>query len=1180
MYLYIHDSTFKNNVADDNNMGIVYVVRSAITFMRCNFLANKGQVILAEESIVVINDSAFDSNEGSMGSRLISLSKVRADITMTNFTHNSEGISAVISSITMNGCNLDYNYVPENVSSNGILFADESDITMIECSFYANDATYSLTGGIIALNNVTFESDQNLKILHNKAIGSAVSVLYSIVSINGTFDFNSNQGGIEAVESSLVFKGDTQFCNNTTPLTPDHNTAQGGVFTTFSVSLAFLGATTTFSNNCAMHGGALHAVQSQVYFTQNTINIITNNEAQELGGGIFMYQSFLFLESNTIISNNEADYGGGIYALASLIVVSPSPTSSIHSVQIKNNTARFDGGGVYFSSISNLYVYQVDPRPHNITVILTANTANYGGALYVRDETYVTTCETNSEREIPISSSCFFQVLDLYRQIGTLKLIFESNQAKVAGNSMFGGLLDRCMRSPISSSIFSTDTFEQNGIIYLKNVSNVADVDGISSDPVKICFCVNNKPDCSLPLLPVQTQRGKEFSVSLSAVDQANHPLNATIISELQSPTGGLGDGQQSQSVGDRCTDFTLSVTSSSNNETIRMYAIGPCGSARRSTRLIEVVFSDCTCPVGFDVDAEQLSVCKCVCSKDPRISERISNCSVNNETFLKMDNSWISYDNSSSSSGFIVGNICPFDYCHEPGTVEIDLNIPNGSDIQCANNRAGRLCGECQPGFSLSLGQSGCLKCGRTWSLNTVFVSLAVLTIDVLLVLIMLSLNLTVAIGTLNGFIFSANILKTTFPFPQGTYQTYFISFLNLDVGLNICYMEGFNAYGKTWFEIIAFPFCLIFLVLMIIVASNCFPRFAKFIGKRNVIETLATLIFLSYAKFLQFVINAFSFSKIKYPDRSESVWRADGNIGYWDAKHIIMMMAASVILVPMLIYTFLLFFWQWLLKCPNWKIFALIRNTKLQSFILMHHIPYNKKHRYWTGLLLLIRIIVYVVEVLTSTTDPTAVHLTIILLLTVLLVIKSLHVRVYRKWPIDVLETVLIATTLMVTASVYYNHNNSTVSISITTVSLSTVTMVVLFVGTIAYHVKKHVLKTKIEHRFQKQLTGLSVSTRQRFQSVLNRANKEDGNNCGEDGSDNQTQQQIQVDIPGNLRYLDVGRFDKIIDVFDPPTDSDYNQLYYQQQLNEETELQDEEPQPVQPTASCISFVPIRNS
>lgn len=1156
--IYIKDSIFQNNHAD--HKGTVYSeLGSTIEFSGCRFLNNQGGAIYAiQGSVISIYDSTFFGNRGK---KVIFFDGVIAVLQMTNFTENSEVLLTVSSNITMNDCNFDYNYVPENTYSVGIVIVAGSLIRMKMCSFFANKAI-----GIVLLNNVTLISEQQLKMYYNEAFEGVIGVLNSAITFLGTVEFENNLGSLAALESKLDFRGDVKFFNNTSS-TRDHDTLRGGALTAYNSIVTFLGTTLSFNNNSAMHGGALFAVGSSVYFVSNTINM-AHNEAKVYGGGIFVYQTFLYFKSLTTISYNEAEFGGGIYALASQIRVIASPLSTFHSLQFTKNIARRFGGGIYFSSDSYLYVYHFDSRPHHITVVLTANTAEYGGAMYVRDETYTTVCEANSDMEQSSISYCFFQVTDYYRQSGTLELIFDSNQAYAAGSLLYGGLLDRCTLNTVESSFFDSPfLFQQNssGITYLKSVSNVANTDVIASLPVRVCFCSDDKPNCSLRLLPIQTQKGKNFNVSISALDQVGHPLNATLMVELQLPTeGGLGEGQQSQVVHDRCTDLTFSVTSLSSSETIAIFAIGPCGNVRVSSRQINITFSDCVCPIGFDADLSKPTTCNCICSQDPRLRERISNCSTDTETFLKVDNSWITFDQN--SRGFVVSSICPYDYCLEPQSVEVNLNFPNGSDLQCANNRSGKICGACKPQFSLSLGQSGCVKCGRIWPLNVILITIGLLTFDTLLVVIIIFLNLTVTVGTINGFIFSANILRVILPFPHGNYQTYFVSFLNLDVGFNVCYFEGFNAYGKMWFEILAFPFYLLFLIIVIIIASNYSTRFAKFIGKRNVIETLATLVFLTYPKLLQFVIGTFLFATIEYPDNTfEVVWRLDGNIGYFDTKHLVLITVAIIILVPMSIYTFLLLFWQCLVKCPNWKIFALIRNTKLHSFIQMYHIPYNERHRYWTGLLLFIRIVVYVVEVLIGSKDSAVVYVTIIVLLNALFVIKTLHVRIYKNWPIDALESVLIVITIMITVFVWYNRNMSRSHISVAITSISTIIMLVLFIATTLYHINKYVLKIKFGHTFYKQLTArLRINVHQRSHKVTHIQS--------EIHNQNHQQQETAIDYPGNLQYLDVNRFNSIRRVMDSPTERDYYELYYNQLSEREDAEQVENKHQPPPTFSEV--------
>ena len=79
---------------------------------------------------------------------------------------------------------------------------------------------------------------------------------------------------------------------------------------------------------------------------------------------------------------------------------------------------------------------------------------------------------------------------------------------------------------------------------------------------------------------------------------------------------------------------------------------------------------------------------------------------------------------------------------------------------------------------------------------------------------------------------------------------------------------------------------------------------------------------------------------------------------------KHIPLFIAALLILLVGLVYTALLFSWKWLLHLPMWRIFRSSRNAKIHTFIEIYHTPYTPTYRYWTGLLLIICIILYLVD------------------------------------------------------------------------------------------------------------------------------------------------------------------------------------------------------------------------
>ena len=90
-------------------------------------------------------------------------------------------------------------------------------------------------------------------------------------------------------------------------------------------------------------------------------------------------------------------------------------------------------------------------------------------------------------------------------------------------------------------------------------------------------------------------------------------------------------------------------------------------------------------------------------------------------------------------------------------------------------------------------------------------------------------------------------------------------------------------------------------------------------------------------------------------------------------------------------------------ILKCIN--------SQRLCHFIEPYHAPYVPKHRYWTGLLLFIRISLYLVFALNLSGNPRVNLVAIIITVVCLLLIKGQFGRVYKSAFVDVIEMVCYA-------------------------------------------------------------------------------------------------------------------------------------------------------------------------
>jgi hypothetical protein len=101
-----------------------------------------------------------------------------------------------------------------------------------------------------------------------------------------------------------------------------------------------------------------------------------------------------------------------------------------------------------------------------------------------------------------------------------------------------------------------------------------------------------------------------------------------------------------------------------------------------------------------------------------------------------------------------------------------------------------------CQPGLTIPLSSTPtrCVQCSENWLQDLIGIVVAAFIAGIALVIFMLALNMTVAIGTLNGILFYAHIVAANtdtyfLPFKSPNFVTVFISWLNLDIGIDVCF-------------------------------------------------------------------------------------------------------------------------------------------------------------------------------------------------------------------------------------------------------------------------------------------------------------------------------------------------------------------------------------------------------
>ena len=123
-------------------------------------------------------------------------------------------------------------------------------------------------------------------------------------------------------------------------------------------------------------------------------------------------------------------------------------------------------------------------------------------------------------------------------------------------------------------------------------------------------------------------------------------------------------------------------------------------------------------------------------------------------------------------------------------------------------------------------------------------------------------------------------------------------------------------------------------------------------------------------------------------------------------------------------MIFTSLVFLWQWLLQYQHKAIFKWVRYQKLQLFLEPYHAPYTAKFRYWTGLLLFARVLLYLISIVNFSLDPRIDLMAVICVVCGLILLKGVTAkRVYKNWPLDVMETSIYFNLVAFSTLTWYN-------------------------------------------------------------------------------------------------------------------------------------------------------------
>ena len=714
-------------------------------------------------------------------------------------------------------------------------------------------------------------------------------------------------------------------------------------------------------------------------------------------------------------------------------------------------------GGALSLQYSTLHI-----ENHTIINLLSNSAMDTGGAMYVKSIVDIG------------NNLCFYQLnvsaqsLEYYQ----IKVSFINNSATNGGEAIYGAALhDDCI---VADGNHSYSFYRKAFFFDNKTDSGLSPV---SSEPSRVCLCNEQGiPQCAEDSyirseLDNAVYPGESFSISAVIVVKQFGTVSGSVYASLMyldEDKQTLDVNQYSQAVKFyRCNQLDYNVyleptkvilvltatvaniqtyiTQNYVNYTIRQYRDHNVTSDMILNLPVYVNITIEECPPGFSLSV--LPPFKCEC--DRRLtSSGIHVCTIRNHTGMvyRTGTIWLSISNT--SNGITIHQYCPYGYCKAKN---ISIN-PQNPDEQCALNRAGKLCGKCQNNFSLALGSHRCIVCPNN---NYVALLIPIVLGTVVLVILIKVLDLTVAKGTLNGLIFYANIIWANksifFPVSETKDTLYyithvFIAWLNLDFGIETCFISNLDAYGKTWFHFGQDFFYIIIIASLIVLFSRYSTLATKMLGN-NSVPVLATLFFLSYAKLLQTIIDSLGFSVLSYSNVTDIVWSLDGNVQYFGLKHFFLFaVALAAFFMLWLPYTIVLTFGQCLRRKSHFRILRWV--DKQKPYFDAYFGPLKDRYHYWFGLLLLVRGILLITFAITSTFSPLVNFLTIAMIGAGLLV----HPYQYRNWIHSLIEKLFFLNLVFVACGALYAEllGREKGPIVYTSVGIT----LALFVGIVFFH------------------------------------------------------------------------------------------------------------------------------
>ena len=683
-------------------------------------------------------------------------------------------------------------------------------------------------------------------------------------------------------------------------------------------------------------------VLNNAAFYENVIYHTTNSQ---LGlGTIYSDKMSLNISGNVIFEDN---YGSSIY-------ISSAHVNILEDAQVvfSNNTA-LNGGGLALMFGSRVMLHK------NTSVYFYNNRAlELGGAIFYDLRNYMDYFHLKH---------CFLRYYNSSMHPNEWKAVvnFSSNTADGYGQGIYAASLKPCK-----------DVYNATTLLDLKPFRSL-NVCEVSTDPSSMKL---NNNGSSLLIYP-----GLQTILPIFTVDELDQSMTPILLATC----GNNGLKNCPYKVAQKnlyITNYNVSFNIPNSSTTSFLLRLSTL-----NTRQIQITvnISIQECPVGY---AKVNGQCQCTSTK---LSGVVSCNNSVSRTVMRVGY-WAGCRQSGNTSTIITAD-CPSGYCsyqnQSDGLYLIESDCLQLDRMSCANNRKGRLCGDCLDNYSVNLHSTNfvCSKCTH-FEYGIVFFILSELLPVTILFCFIIFFDVSLTSGPLSSFVFYAQVLdifhvyqyldyvpktinqlSVVYRFLFGIFN---FAFLQFD-GASFCIIKGAHAldilvlkYATTLYAL-----CLICMLFVIMRYSSCHRLIGKF-RKSNkgytVMNGIVGFIVITYSQCAKVSFQILGKQTLHSFDGNDiAVVKLAGEINYLDWTHLkyaipAFIMIVYLVAVPTVLISYPLYFYCKKILPIREQSCQRFESSKMNLYLMpimdAFQSSYKEDARVFAGLLFLYRLIISV--------------------------------------------------------------------------------------------------------------------------------------------------------------------------------------------------------------------------